>query len=577
MAKGKVVRWEPARSVGWYDPRQLARTGIRIAASELFAKHADLRLLYPYLHPKETTFVVENLLPCAKSITLDYIADTGDGFDASYAMAFVATEKNLADLNPTIHDQLKLELKRSLGAQPDDALVEALQAPGQILVLGGDEVYPTGTKSDYQQRFVVPFECASAELSEKRFAFSIPGNHDWYENLTAFNEIFLREKKVGAWDTVQKRSYFALQLPHDWWVFATDMQLESDLDGRQLEYFLELTGRLSPRSKVILLHAEPHWVAPKEVPYGENVETLERELADHLKLLVAGDLHHYRRHVRNGRQLVTAGGGGAFLHPTHKFDDDTDASRREQVAYPSRDQSARVSRWALAFPFLNGWFWLASGAIYGLFSMIILLSTREAMNLTSSLTIATDSLLSPALLTWAGLLIGGFVAFTDTSKRWYQYVGGFFHGTVHSLVAMLLPWTTAYVLWTAERVPSLPELLGVWIATTLAGAFIGGVVMGLYLYLSLTISGRHRNEAFSAIRHTGYKSFLRLHIDEQGVLHGVAFGLDKTPKFVIPRTSASGRAKKPRELVVQRIPWPAIKPCDAASCAPKVVDTFSIK
>jgi hypothetical protein len=585
----RTVAWEPAKSVGWYDPRQLVRTGIRIATSELFATHADLRLLYPYLHPEETAFlcggecagdtaVAVHFMPNAKSITLDYIADTGDGFDASYAVAHVATDKELFKLNPELKGQLTEKVTRSLGGAPSERLLQALRAPGEILVLGGDEVYPTGTKSDYQQRFVVPFECASAELlkdGQRRLAFSIPGNHDWYENLTAFNEVFLRGKKVGAWDTVQKRSYFALQLPHDWWVFATDMQLESDLDGPQLKYFTDLAASLPPKAKVMLFHAEPHWVEASEEPSGTNVEKLERALGDRVKLLLAGDLHHYRRQqTKDGTQLVTAGGGGAFLHPTHRFDDDKKGQGKDEVvAYPSREQSSRVSKLALAFPFINGWFWLASGAIYGLFSMIVLLSVREAVHLKEATTIAWDLLLSPSLLTWVGILIGGFVAFTDTSKRSHQYIGGVLHGVAHAAVAIAVPWFAARWLapgWldNAGSLASLLLLLGAWVATTFVGALVGGWVMGLYLFLSLSLAGRHRNETFSAIRYTGYKSFLRLHIDEAGVLHGVAYGFDKTPRFDVPRRQTP--------FEIRRLDWPQAKSGDD-SCKLKVVDYFSIK
>jgi hypothetical protein len=36
---------------------------------------------------------------------------------------------------------------------------------------------------------------------------------------------------------------------------------------------------------------------------------------------MAGDSHHYARHVEDGRNYVISGGGGAFLHPTHNLTD----------------------------------------------------------------------------------------------------------------------------------------------------------------------------------------------------------------------------------------------------------------
>lgn len=45
-----------------------------------------------------------------------------------------------------------------------------------------------------------------------------------------------------------------------------------------------------------------------------------------IKVYLSGDYHHYRRHEelrRDGKspvQKIVAGGGGAFLHPTHDID-----------------------------------------------------------------------------------------------------------------------------------------------------------------------------------------------------------------------------------------------------------------
>ncbi len=85
--------------------------------------------------------------------------------------------------------------------------------------------------------------------------------------------------------------------------------------------------------KVIVCVPEPYWV--KTIKYEgltdkfekkeasiEKLEKLFEENEIEVKLYLAGDLHHYRRFATDDgqNQKITAGGGGAFLHPTHDFD-----------------------------------------------------------------------------------------------------------------------------------------------------------------------------------------------------------------------------------------------------------------
>jgi len=53
---------------------------------------------------------------------------------------------------------------------------------------------------------------------------ALPGNHDWYDGLTSFLRLFTQGRMIGGWRTEQKRSYFTVQLPHRWWLYAVDIQ-----------------------------------------------------------------------------------------------------------------------------------------------------------------------------------------------------------------------------------------------------------------------------------------------------------------------------------------------------------------
>ena len=61
-----------------------------------------------------------------------------------------------------------------------------------MLVFGGDEVYPTPSRAEYHRRLIVPWETAAgdARLDESPHVFAIPGNHDWYDGLSAFARLF---------------------------------------------------------------------------------------------------------------------------------------------------------------------------------------------------------------------------------------------------------------------------------------------------------------------------------------------------------------------------------------------------
>ena len=67
--------------------------------------------------------------------------------------------------------------------------------------------------------------------------FAVPGNHDWYDGLTAFLRFFCQGGWVGGWKTEQRRSYFAVKLPQRWWLLGIDIQFDTYIDAPQIDYF----------------------------------------------------------------------------------------------------------------------------------------------------------------------------------------------------------------------------------------------------------------------------------------------------------------------------------------------------
>jgi hypothetical protein len=303
----------PQPYVRWFHPFELARAGIRALLADMFGAYADKRELQAALHAQsgriEYSYVsldpTDPSSPARQELWLDFVADIGDGFHATYAVASLLAREQLT----LEHEGKRYETQR-----------------GSLLVMGGDEVYPGASRTEYAERTVGPYRAALPFVADERAAphlFVLPGNHDWYDGLSAFLRQFTQRRWVGGWKTQQERSYFVLELPHRLWVWGIDIQLHADVDGPQLSYFDTAAASLGPGHSVILCTAEPSWV---EVASGQsegyrNLAFIEAKVlarGARLVLVLTGDSHHYARfREESGRTYLTAGGGGAFLHGTH--------------------------------------------------------------------------------------------------------------------------------------------------------------------------------------------------------------------------------------------------------------------
>ncbi|HEX5633985.1 MAG TPA: metallophosphoesterase, partial [Gemmatimonadales bacterium] len=219
--------------VGWYDPGQLLDTGLKTLFSMIVGERSDRRIIqalaarqpdvYDYTHHYVEGDAEPSPAPDRprEELWLDYVADTGDGWNSTYAVAWAL-------------------------AQPTLALPDGSALPrADVLVFGGDQVYPAASREEYNRRLVVPFDTAlgDAAVAESPHVFAIPGNHDWYDGLVSFTRLFCQKRRIGAWKTLQRGSYFAFRLPHGLWLFAVDIQLEADIDLAQLAFFCEIVEK----------------------------------------------------------------------------------------------------------------------------------------------------------------------------------------------------------------------------------------------------------------------------------------------------------------------------------------------
>jgi hypothetical protein len=381
--------------VRWFSPTLLADAAVRAVISPVFGTFADARATQASADGFSADamrnvagryhFDVGTLEDSTGAVWVDYLADTGDGFDATYAMATLVQSDSLTVTRP--------------GGETKYVLPE-----GRLLIFGGDQVYPYPTRDEYKMRFETPFEMAFPAGGSYREAFVIPGNHDWYDGLNSFDFLFCQARyglaegtRIGGLQFRQHRSYFAVRLPHNWWIWGCDIQFSQYLDSGQVRYFSAVASAMrerrpgEPEHKIILCSAEPGWQYEQAmaVSANSNIEIITK-IADQcgakVCAVLSGDTHHYSRYFSKdlGLNLITAGGGGAFLHPTHQLKNEVTYNWLDQkhafnlrcrepvkpgkpleiAAFPSRAKSFWLTWLNAFFPVFNYTFATLLGVFY---------------------------------------------------------------------------------------------------------------------------------------------------------------------------------------------------------------------
>jgi hypothetical protein len=415
-AHADELGFSPQDQVRWLAPVQLIRTGIQVLLATAFSTFNDKREL-------QRSFPTDPLVLAADQdggSWFDFMADTGDGFDSTFTVASLLAAP---ELTATAPDGTEYRLPR-----------------GRLLVLGGDEVYPTATSERYEDRLKGPMRTAlhtdDVTPGSAPLLLALPGNHDWYDGLTAFLRVFGQRRRIGGWQTVQGRSYFVMQLPNRWWLVGLDSQLGSEIDDPQLDFFrAQLSARLKPGDGVILSVATPTWTrTPVDARAFDSFDYFERKIVNEvfdpetgqtrstgaqIRLWITGDSHHYARysealevkHAPGGdatptpvpaatlagqtagreRQLITCGLGGAYLSATHRLPPDLTlppagsperhhgepASYRLATRWPSQQDSRRMVNGMMSLsgrglPFRNPGFFHLASTVHALLFLALI-------------------------------------------------------------------------------------------------------------------------------------------------------------------------------------------------------------
>ena len=554
--------FKPAKMVRWFDPLLLLKAGIKLVVSNIFGNFADRREIMAALDNRSSSDSFDSTLAfwkaieeyCAKrfekEIWVDFISDTGEGYDPTYAVASTVAKQNLT--LSTGQDQQQYETKR-----------------GHILILGGDQVYPYPTREEYDKRFRMPFEKAAEKKAGKidsdsrPHLYAIPGNHDWYDGLSNFLKLFCQQRSIGIWQTVQRRSYFAIPLPHNCWIWGIDIQLASDIDKPQLDYFDSIANKYMRKGdKVILVTAEPSWVY-NEVRYSkDSFDRLdffvdryilrEKDKGDSsldfdLPLVLTGDWHHYARYENKdgSRQYFTAGGGGAHLHLTNNLPEKIQKefkyvkiNKKEEKplqqsdgislkkTFPDKKTSQRLLLKVLGFAISN---WELSGLFASVSILFNWLLIREINldrqgGLQNSYWFAFFS--NPAIFILAVAFGLSIYLMTDTSTKSSvnARILGVLHGACHivALVGLSKFCITSkcdyFRLFDICANNSYCEPVIRVISASVLTGLTSATVFGLYLVLTNLIWGMHVDEASCALRCADYKNFLRIKITKEEIV-----------------------------------------------------------
>ena len=463
-------------------------------------------------------------------VWIDFVADTGDDVSVSVEVA-------------------RMMFQAYEAPDPADPTRTLTLPRGHILLFGGDTAYPVATELEIHNRVIVPFNriLRTAHDGKNRVLLGVPGNHDWYGGLDGFGRMFrarfgrvsrvsqlpmdtidkagqighffewIEAFRIGrfvgkrpalpleGYAPVQSATYFALHLAPGLDLWGADRQLRA-VDFHQKCFFADARDSDNPMG-VVLCIADPVQAFLEPNAAGQEIlDGLDLSLERDGLLVLSGDTHHYCREEFGETQHVTAGGGGAFLHPTPIY--------RKGLKPPAAEFPGPKASLALALQ-------VPWQIVHGRSGFLVHLALALVYSPTYTL-----ELLSGKISTWAAsctavvvavacLMIGGW-----RSKRALT-IGGLaaLTGAFIGFVPMALHWLL-FPLLRRVFVPG-PGIMGLELA---AAVYLATLAFGTFLMV-LTIMGLEQHQAFSALAHPGYKHFVRLRVRSTGeAIDGWVFG-----------------------------------------------------
>jgi hypothetical protein len=372
---------------------------------------------------------------------------------------------------------------------------------------------------------------------------------------------------------VQRRSYWAVRLPQRWWLLGIDIQFNTYIDAPQLEYFRKAVATMQPGDAIILCSARPSWVHTTEDPEAfASMDYFERTIIapkqGRIRVWLSGDDHHYAcfREVGGERVLMTSGGGGAYLSPTHHVPETlvlpaptakgahkaaTSGTFKRLGTYPWVPQSQRLAFGVWKLPWRNYEF----AGVLGFLHVLLLLTLGSGMATLPGMTggfvdaihgatigQVLTAAIRPFALTIEGVILAVAVAFSHKPGRRRGRYLGFLHGVAQIMLGIgsLLLWGQAPFLDTMPKGwAALVVALGTFLLT---GALASWLAAG-YLLVADRAFNVNANEVFAAQSIEDHKSWVRMHIDEQGTLRLIPVKVARVCRRWEPGDGSRGASK----------------------------------
>jgi hypothetical protein len=253
-----------------------------------------------------------------------------------------------------------------------------------FMVVASDVIYPAGDIDQYEEKLYEPYRDFTGPI------YAIPGNHDWYDELYGFmfHLCRLEERAAPEWTFRDGMPWWKALLhralwrrphrpsegdaaaresgrPHEsqrsgqcapYWSIETDhlrivgidTGISGDIDRDQGRWLREISR--DPDRPKVLITGKPIYVDnkyhPGAIEGGGTVDEIVRAPEHGYLAAIGGDIHNYQRYpvdVGDGRviQYVVSGGGGAFMHETHKIPrvDLPGVEEDDFICYPRRGDS----------------------------------------------------------------------------------------------------------------------------------------------------------------------------------------------------------------------------------------------
>jgi hypothetical protein len=312
---------------------------------------------------------------------------------------------------------------------------------------------------------------------------------------------------------------------------AVDTQFSAYIDDPQMHYFLAVKEQLRAGDRVILCVPSPGWVQATEDPEAYDtidyfVRTVLSGPGVSLKLLLSGDMHHYAHYVGPDRHLITCGGGGAYLYPTHVLPERLTVPPHSSIVrkaspgeeytladtFPTKSKSRRYASGVFArLPWRNRGFVGLLGLLH-VFYMLAVLNLIQHLRGTE-LRLAT---IPVGIMGVIFVLATLYFAIPPTAgrRRGWHVLFGVVHGAAHLGVGV----AGAFV-WDVLPFTRWPWPVSLLAALILYG-FVAGVVATEVVCLYLLIAATARvnvNELFAGQGIDDAKCFLRIRVTTEGL------------------------------------------------------------